>query len=166
MAVTTRVRAATLADRVRAEIRAELARRGVTQADLARDLVRPAMWVSDRLRGAVTLTLDDLDAIAEALDVDAVTFLEAAGSEPAPPRRRGRRGDTETYPAPPVTRVTPTPGRAMNSRRPSDLRPVGRASGSARPNGSRRTSRVGLKGPALTVRGYAQTVKGAGCHDG
>lgn len=140
MALSTRARAATLADRVRAEIRAELARRGVTQADLARDLVRPAMWVSDRLRGAVVLTLDDLDAIAEALDVDAVTFLQAASSDPAPPRRRGRRSDTETFHPAPVT--TPAARTMNNGRRPSDLRPVGRPANGSRPNGSRRTSRI------------------------
>src|SRR6185369_460198 len=151
MAVTTKVRAATLADRVRAEIRAELARRGVTQAELARDLDRPAMWVSDRLRGAVTLTLDDLDLIAEALDVDAVTVRAAAEVEPLPPRRGRRRStDTETFPAEPLPerRVTNAPVRPMLNRtprvnrRPGDGRPAGRPAASNRPDGSRRTSRI------------------------
>jgi transcriptional regulator with XRE-family HTH domain len=118
MAVQTKVRLATLADRVRAEIRAELHRRGVTQADLARDLGRPAMWVSDRLRGAVVLTVDDLDAMAEALDMDAVTFLTAAGNDPPPPRRAARYGDVSRLPR----------------QRPHDRRPAGH------PDGSRRTS--------------------------
>jgi transcriptional regulator with XRE-family HTH domain len=121
---------ATLADRVRAKVRAELAERGVSQAELARYLERPAMWVSDRLRGAVMLTVDDLDAIAEALDMDALTFLERAGRDEAP---RRARGETKTSrPASPLT------FRQVASR-PAERRPAARP---ISPRSAIRTARI------------------------
>lgn len=54
---------------VTATIRAEMARRGLRQKDLAQLLGISVAGVSDRLRGNTPLRVDELFAIAEALDV-------------------------------------------------------------------------------------------------
>lgn len=54
---------------VSANIRAEMARRGKTQADVAAVLGKRRQQVSQRLLGRVPFRLDELQTIAELLDV-------------------------------------------------------------------------------------------------
>lgn len=62
-------RGMTLSDQVAEEIRAMLGRRRWSQARLARALERSEMWVSDRMRGKQPIDLNDLQLIANALEV-------------------------------------------------------------------------------------------------
>jgi len=108
------------------EIRALLGRRGMNKAELARRLEVSHTWVTNRLTGDQEIGVNELHRIAQALGVKARDLLPA--------------GDTETYlPTKIVSR------RAMNRRistRPGDGRPIGHPSGSTKPDGSTRTSRV------------------------
>jgi len=63
---------------VRAEIRVWMARRGVSGSQLAAELGHAPSWVSKRIGSGATvlLTVDDLYAIGEALDVPPVAFIE------------------------------------------------------------------------------------------
>lgn len=56
------------------EIRAEMARQRITQAQLAHRLGWSAFQVSRRLRGQTPLSLRDLEAIATALAVPTTQF--------------------------------------------------------------------------------------------
>lgn len=56
-----------ISDHVPRELRAELARIGMTQAQLASEVGVPQPWISRRLTGTVSMTLDDLDRINDAL---------------------------------------------------------------------------------------------------
>lgn len=56
-------------------IRATLAAQGRTQADLAAKLGRHEAWLSRRLSGQIQLRLDDLAALAAALDVTPVSLM-------------------------------------------------------------------------------------------
>lgn len=60
---------------VAANIRAEAARGGITGQELATRIGVSAWFMSRRLRGEVAITVDELDAIARALDVPAETLL-------------------------------------------------------------------------------------------
>lgn len=61
-----------------AAVRAELGRRGKSQASLARDMDVPQMWLNRRLRGEVALSVDELAAIARALDMPVARLLGEA----------------------------------------------------------------------------------------
>jgi transcriptional regulator with XRE-family HTH domain len=65
---------------VAAEIRAEMARRRMTQQRLADLLGEQQWWVSKRLTRAIPLSIDDLDRIARALDLPPSFFLSAVTS--------------------------------------------------------------------------------------
>lgn len=65
----------TLQAYVAAEIRAQLARRQVTQSDLASAVGRSDAWVSYRLSGKQAIDLNDLEQIAAALDVPIYKLL-------------------------------------------------------------------------------------------
>lgn len=58
-----------------ANIKAEMARRGVTQTGLAARLDITQSALSKRLRGVISLNVDELAAIADALDVPVSTLL-------------------------------------------------------------------------------------------
>lgn len=64
-----------LRQRVAAEVRAEMARRRVSQSELARRLGEGQPWVNRRVNGDVALDLDDLERISEALDAPITAFL-------------------------------------------------------------------------------------------
>lgn len=66
-----------LNDSVAAEIRAELGRQRISSAELARRLGRSDAWVSYRLSSRHALSTDDLERIADALDVSVHCFLPA-----------------------------------------------------------------------------------------
>jgi len=63
------------AKHVAAEVRAEIARQGLTQQTLARQLDWKQPYLSRRLGGHVPLDVAELVAIAEVLGVPAVQFL-------------------------------------------------------------------------------------------
>lgn len=63
------------AARVGANVRAEMAREGVTQTALANSLGRSQSGLSKRLRGVVPFSVADLVDIAEVLGVDVATLL-------------------------------------------------------------------------------------------
>lgn len=67
-----------LADHVRAEIKAELARRDLNTTQLAARLRVSDMWVSRRLRGVVPIAVAELEQIADALGIPVQVFLERA----------------------------------------------------------------------------------------
>jgi transcriptional regulator with XRE-family HTH domain len=62
---------------VAAEIRAEMARRRITGQQLAGALGRSNAWISVRLAGKQAIDLNDLERIADALDVSADQLLPA-----------------------------------------------------------------------------------------
>lgn len=63
---------------VGANVRAELARRSLTQDDLARHLGLPQPAVSRRIRGVTAWTVDELVAAAEFFAVEPVVLLAVA----------------------------------------------------------------------------------------
>jgi transcriptional regulator with XRE-family HTH domain len=70
MTMTGAPKGATLSEQVAEEIRAMMARRRITGAALARRLDVSPAWVSYRLTGVQPIDLNDLQAIADVLDVD------------------------------------------------------------------------------------------------
>jgi len=60
---------------VAGEIRAELARQGRTQLSLASELSWSPPQLNRRLKGLVPLSLDDIEAIANALNVSIVQLV-------------------------------------------------------------------------------------------
>jgi transcriptional regulator with XRE-family HTH domain len=74
-----------LSKRVSKEVRAEMARQGVSQTMLGRLMGRPQSYVSYRLTGKTSLTLDDLESIAHILHTPLEQLLLIA--MPAPRRR-------------------------------------------------------------------------------
>lgn len=63
-----------------ANIKAEMARRGVRQAALAAALGLSQPQVSARLRGVVPFNVNELHAVSEFLGVPVTTLLEGAGA--------------------------------------------------------------------------------------
>lgn len=72
------------ADEVRTEIKVWMARRRMSASELADAMGHAPSWVSKRLGSGATvsLTVDDLVAFAEALDVPVVEFFRVAEPEP------------------------------------------------------------------------------------
>lgn len=68
---------------VAGEIRAELARQRMTQADLATQLGVSRPWLSRRLSGETPLSVGDMVVIAEALDVPVATLTAPVDERPA-----------------------------------------------------------------------------------
>jgi len=64
-----------LTDRAAAEVRAELGRQGLTALQLAERLGVSRSWTSYRLTGQQTIDLDDIERIAQALDVPVAQLL-------------------------------------------------------------------------------------------
>jgi transcriptional regulator with XRE-family HTH domain len=63
-------------------VEAELKRRRMTRADLARLLERPPAWVTQKLNGHRRWSVDDLDLLAERLELPLAALL----MRPAPIR--------------------------------------------------------------------------------
>lgn len=57
-----------------------MGRQRITRADLARALDTTDMWLSRRLNDQVPLSLDDLDRIAEVLNVSPSSLIETKAS--------------------------------------------------------------------------------------
>lgn len=93
-----------LSARVAEEIRVLLARRQMSRSELSRRLGVSAMWVSDRLRGQTPIGLDDVERIAEVLEVSPAELFPSDVRRPGqptvaklelpdrPPAKTGTRG--------------------------------------------------------------------------
>jgi len=69
--------AVSVRDYVAATLRAEIARRGLTQRQVAEKCGKSQPWVSDRVTGQTTCDVEDLELLATALDVHISAFLPA-----------------------------------------------------------------------------------------
>lgn len=65
----------TAVERVAANVRAELARKGITQSDLAAKLNKSQPFISRRLSGRVAFDVADLASIATVLDVSITSLV-------------------------------------------------------------------------------------------
>lgn len=132
-----------LRERVAEEVRALLARKMMTGADLAVAIGRSPMYVSRRIRGEVAFDLDDMQRLSEALDVPLIsllpTELRSEGSRlnhhlgelvPSDPNRSAEppRRHTTTRPFSPTRRdpVRPVSAIPATKRRPNPTRPGSR----------------------------------------
>jgi len=68
-----------LSARAAGNVRAEAARRGLTQADMAGLLGMSRMAVSDRYRGRTPWTLDELSTVAGILRLDVCELIRGGG---------------------------------------------------------------------------------------
>jgi transcriptional regulator with XRE-family HTH domain len=69
-----------LRDTVTAEVRAEMARRRMSQTALAELIGEQQWWISKRLTRATPFTLEDLDRIAQALGLPPTFFMQQRAS--------------------------------------------------------------------------------------
>jgi transcriptional regulator with XRE-family HTH domain len=126
-----------LRERVAEEVRALLARKMMTGAELAEAIGRSPMYVSRRIRGEVAFDLDDMQHLAEVFGVEVgalipksvaasgpevtghymqpVRAVEPKRSDPLTPRPIGRSGRSDPV-RPPAARGS--------SRRPAGARPA------------------------------------------
>lgn len=77
-------RSQTLTDRVASEVRAQMARIRMTQTALAAVLGLPQSAVSNRLRGKVAFSIDELEKVSAALGVHPAALLGGNGPSPTP----------------------------------------------------------------------------------
>jgi len=82
-------RSQTLTDRVASEVRAQMARIYMTQTALAAVLGLPQSAVSNRLRGKVAFSVDELEKVSDALGVHPATLLGGHAGSPPPPATSG-----------------------------------------------------------------------------
>lgn len=110
---------------VAAEVRAEMGRRGMSNAELARQLGVSEAWTTRRLgkKADTPLNLIDLQRIAAALRVPLATFFPTEIRDTVPPGVTGR------YLFPAVRGID----SAVQIERPRDNRPSGHPSASASP---------------------------------
>lgn len=117
----------TLTERVAEEIRVLLARRRMSQAELARQLNVSGAWLNYRLTGKQPIDLNDLDSIAAALGVKPGDLLGSAGSTGATVRYPNDTGKRQakapkTAPRPDTPqRTTRPPSYPHAARRPQIL---------------------------------------------
>jgi transcriptional regulator with XRE-family HTH domain len=67
---------------VAANVRAEVARKGLSQVTIATALGLPQSGVSRRLRGKVPFSLDELSAVAALVNVPLATLLDGVPNGP------------------------------------------------------------------------------------
>lgn len=120
--MTVDARRRPLSDQAADEIRALLGRRRISQAELARRLEVNSSWLNYRLTGRQPIDLNDLQLIADALDVSPATLLGLPYGAPntlrnqaAPQKARSRRPLT-------ARKDTRPPNTRKDTRRPSLLR--------------------------------------------
>lgn len=86
----------TMREAIAAEIRAQMGRRNIRQRHLADALGRHQQWLSRRLNGEVTFSIDDLEAICLVLNISVRELVVGIDPEPAVSaldrRGLGRRG--------------------------------------------------------------------------
>jgi len=63
------------APQVATQVRVELARQNLNQSDLARKLGKHQQWVQRRLSGETRITVEDVVAVASALNIPPATLL-------------------------------------------------------------------------------------------
>jgi transcriptional regulator with XRE-family HTH domain len=122
---------------VASEIRAWLGRRRLTGRQLAAKIGASQTWTATRLRGEQEITLNDLERIADALDVEIAALLPSTVNKtysPPPVRTTGPRSQ----------RVLLAPGHALE-RHPND-RPASAMSGA---------EQAELRRPAITRRTHS-----------
>lgn len=76
--MSTRATAEHSNETVAAEVRAELGRQKISQAELARRLKQPDMYMRRRLQGEVPFAAVELATVAEVLAVPVEQFLRGA----------------------------------------------------------------------------------------
>lgn len=105
-----------LNDRIAREVRAELARRGLTQLDLANAIGLSQASVSERLRGKTPFTSDDIERVADALGVHPSVLVGGNAPQPTPPptdrKIRNSGTDRNSFGTSIVGSVTQLAGRA------------------------------------------------------
>lgn len=89
-------RSQTLTDRVASEVRAQMARIRMTQTALAVVLGLPQSAVSNRLRGKVSFSVDELELVAGALGVHPAALLGGNGPSPSDPVTNRSPQDSDT----------------------------------------------------------------------
>lgn len=126
-----------LRERVAEEVRALLARKMMTGAELAEAIGRSPMYVSRRVRGEVAFDLDDMQRLAEVFGVEVNALI---------PKSAGLSGQKDKgdymQAAPPVEakRADPLAPRPIaRSARPDPVRPSAARGSSRRPAGARPT---------------------------
>lgn len=133
-------RTATLSALVAAEVRAVLGRQDVTRSELGRRMGENAQWVSSRLTGQTPINLNDLQRMADALDVRVIDLLpgtlKLSKDAPGPNGRPDRPVSaipsprhTTSRPLGPSRRDITRPSSPVppSRRRPSPVRPGDRA---------------------------------------
>jgi transcriptional regulator with XRE-family HTH domain len=111
----------TLSEQVAEEIRAMLGRKRVTGRELARRLGVSQPWVSQRLTGHQEIGLNDLERIADALDVEVAELLPL-DDQPAERVLTRRRRLTGSYP---IATTTATPTQPDSHHIRPSVRPAG-----------------------------------------
>lgn len=106
----------TLSERVAEEIRVLLARRRMSQAELARRLHVSGAWLNYRLTGKQPIDLNDLQAIADALEVQPIDLLGSGPTGPYSPAHAKR----QVKPSTPKSAPIPSP---MSPQRPGSKQP-------------------------------------------
>lgn len=119
-----------LTARVAEEIRAVMGRRRLTGAGLARALGVSQMWVSYRLNGQQPIDVNDLERIAQVLDVPVLDLFPAAYRS-ASTGVTGRQGTNGEFPTPrePVALRVYHPTHAVRTRPANHDRAQSRPSG-------------------------------------
>lgn len=143
-------REATLSDLVADEIAAELGRQRMSQRQLAGKLGVSAPWVSDRLAGKTSISLDDLAVIAAGLRRPITHFLPGSVAEVGP-EPEARSQPMRTRPTHARRRGSlPTVTYTRLAERPPDGRPNGRPGTGVTPPTVRRPVRIGTGTPPKT----------------
>lgn len=114
-----------LSDHVIGEILAQMGRRRINKAELSRRLNVLEVWVGRRLNGRVPISLDDLQRIADVLDVPAGQLMPDTRTTVvfSPGERVLATVGADRSPRPAVHRQLPTihshvAGRAVQQTRP------------------------------------------------
>lgn len=89
-------RSQTLTDRVASEVRAQMARIRMTQTALAAVLGLPQSAVSNRLRGKVAFSVDELETVSAALGVHPAALFGGNGPSPSDPVTNRSPEDSDT----------------------------------------------------------------------
>lgn len=128
-----------LRERVAEEVRALLARRQMTGAELAAKIERSPMYVSRRVRGEVAFDLDDLQRIADVFGVAPADLLPSEENRlkkfyGSPAHRPNRAAVTRTAVSRPIvprpqrpSAVRPISVVPVTRRRPGPVGPMARA---------------------------------------
>lgn len=112
-----------LREHIAAELRAILARRRISAAELARQLGWAQSYMARRLDGRVALDADDIEAIATTLKVDIVDLMPPRGARinDGSTRPAGWGMRTRLHERPQTSLASPAPPTPATSRRPAPV---------------------------------------------